>query len=307
MCDTKAITFSRIPILGKTKIEFEDWKFSFERWCKSNNVNDDEKLECLISLTEGIARTIVINSLNNDNPDDYNTIINKLKDHYKSSQPKNSRLLELSTITIKRGEKVLDFNVKFETLLNKINIKLTDEVKISYYINAFRNLPKTYEALLEAEPQTLQEAKEVTSKKEKIHNLIDSNRFKNNFQTNYQKRNFNDNNTFKTNNGKFYNNNNNNNKNNNSNNNYNNNNNYQNNKNNNTSNASNSYYSKFNNANQNIEYRRNTLKYPQTTTDSLQEITNKLADLKLNFCWNCQRIGHVKEDCPDVNSNEPLN
>jgi len=31
MNDTKAITFSRIPILGKTKIEFEDCKFSFER------------------------------------------------------------------------------------------------------------------------------------------------------------------------------------------------------------------------------------------------------------------------------------
>ena len=141
-------------------------------------------MECLISLTEGIARTIVINSLNNDNPDDYNIIINKLKDHYKSPQPKNSRILELSTITIKRREKVLDFNVKFETLLNKINVKLTDEVKISYYINAFRNLPKTYEALLEAEPQTLQDAKEVTSKKEKIHNLVESNRFKNNLYQN---------------------------------------------------------------------------------------------------------------------------
>ena len=31
---------------------------------------------------------------------------------------------------------------------------------------------------------------------------------------------------------------------------------------------------RFNNVNQNIEYRRNTLKYPQPTNEELQEITN---------------------------------
>ena len=34
MSDTKAIKFNRLPILGKPKVEFEDWKFSYERWCK---------------------------------------------------------------------------------------------------------------------------------------------------------------------------------------------------------------------------------------------------------------------------------
>jgi len=28
MSDTKAITFNMLPILGKPKVEFEDWKFS---------------------------------------------------------------------------------------------------------------------------------------------------------------------------------------------------------------------------------------------------------------------------------------
>jgi len=103
MNDTKAITFNRLPILGKSKVEFEEWKFSYERWCITNKVQEDEKLECLISITDGIAITIVINSLNKSNPDNYDTTIDKLKEHYKSVQPKNSRLLELSTITIKRG------------------------------------------------------------------------------------------------------------------------------------------------------------------------------------------------------------
>jgi len=100
-------------------------KFSYERWCITNKVQEDEKLECLISITDGIARTIVINSLNKSNPDNYDTTIDKLKEHYKSVQPKNSRLLELSTITIKRGEKVSEFNVKFDTLVNKSNVNLS--------------------------------------------------------------------------------------------------------------------------------------------------------------------------------------
>jgi len=304
MSDTKAITFNRLPILGKPKVEFEDWKFSYERWCKTNKVDDDEKVECLISITEGTARTIVINSLNKDEPDDYDTTINKLKVHFKSSLPKNSRLLELSTITIKKGESVADFNTKFDTLLNHINIQLSDEVVISYYINAFRSFPKTYETLLEEEPKNLEDAKKITIKKEKIYNLIGTNKSINKFTQgtpNY---------SHKNNNAKYYSNNYNNyNKSNNNNNNNNNNKNYSNtnNYNNKPHNYNNPNYQKFNNVNQNVEYRRNTLKYPQPTNDELQEITKKLADLKINVCINCQRIGHVIEDCPELEESEHLN
>ncbi len=192
MNDTKAITFNRLPILGKPKVAFEEWKYSYERWCKSNNVNEDEKLECLISVTEGIARTIVINALNKDQPDNYDTTINKLRNHYKSSLPKNSRLLELSTITIKKGESVSEFNTKFDTLLNN--------VIISYYINAFRSFPRTYEALLEGEPKKLEEAMELATKKENIYTLIGTNRHSNKFSQNNQRRNYNEN-SF---NGRYY-------------------------------------------------------------------------------------------------------
>jgi len=190
MSDTKAITFNRLPILGKPHVEFEDWKFSYERWCSSNKVTEDEKLECLISITDGVARTIVINSLNKSNPDDYNTTINKLREHYKSALPKNSRLLELSTIIIKKGESVAEFNTKFDTLLNKVNVALSDEVIISYYINTFRNYVKIYESLLEAEPNSLEDAKKITTKKEKIYNLVGSNKSKDRFFSNNSNRNY---------------------------------------------------------------------------------------------------------------------
>jgi len=62
MSDTKTITFNRIPILGQSKVDFDDWKFSYERWCTSNKVEEKEKVECLISVTEGISKKIVINS-----------------------------------------------------------------------------------------------------------------------------------------------------------------------------------------------------------------------------------------------------
>ncbi|ORX73529.1 hypothetical protein BCR32DRAFT_285562 [Anaeromyces robustus] len=37
------------------------------------------------------------------------------------------------------------------------------------------------------------------------------------------------------------------------------------------------------------------------TTEKLNEITNKLENLKINFCVLCQRIGHKAEECPDDN------
>ncbi|ORX77201.1 hypothetical protein BCR32DRAFT_248117 [Anaeromyces robustus] len=256
----------------------------------------------LPSFNNGVARTIVINSLNKQNPDDYNTTMNKLREHYKSSLPKNSRLLELSTITIKRGESVAEFNTRFDTLLNKVNVSLTEEVIISYYINAFRNFTRTYESLLEAEPNSLEEAKKITTKKEKIYNLVGSNKTKARSFPNNSNRNYIESNSQK-NNDKAYNGNHNNfNRNNFSNN---SNRNYYNYNNNNGSNTNknfnpNTNYTKFNNVNQGTEYRRNSLKYPQNTNEELQEITRKLADLKINVCLNCQRIGHVQENCPEL-------
>ena len=56
MSDLKSINFNRIPILGQPTVEFDDWNFSYTRWCNSNKIDEEEKIECLISITTGIAR-----------------------------------------------------------------------------------------------------------------------------------------------------------------------------------------------------------------------------------------------------------
>ncbi len=194
-----------------------------------------------------------------------------------------------------------EFNVKFDTLVSKIKINLTDEVIISYYINAFRNFTRTYESLLEAEPSTLEDAKKITSRKEKIYNLVESNKSKNSLSQNSQRRNYNE----RNNNGKTYSNNYNK-INQNSFSNYGINKTYQ--KYGNINKNPNNYsHQKFDNSNQNLEYRKNTFKYPQTTNEELQEITKKLADLKINVCINCQRIGHIVDNCPELNESGHLN
>ncbi|ORX77791.1 hypothetical protein BCR32DRAFT_282866 [Anaeromyces robustus] len=43
---------------SKSRVEFENWKFSYERWCLSNKITEDKNLECLISITDGVAKTI---------------------------------------------------------------------------------------------------------------------------------------------------------------------------------------------------------------------------------------------------------
>jgi len=70
------------------------------------------------------------------------------------------------------------------------------------------------------------------------------------------------------------------------------------------------YYNRLNtdkeqtNPNKNVEYRKNSLKYPEQNSDEIQEITKKLADLKINLCIGCQRIGHTIEDCPEIENEE---
>jgi len=63
-------------------------------------------------------------------------------------------------------------------------------------------------------------------------------------------------------------------------------------------------YSEQTNLNKNVEYRRNSLKYSKQNNDEIQEITKKLADLKINLCIGCQRIGHTIEDCPEIENEE---
>jgi len=48
-----------------------------------------------------------------------------------------------------------------------------------------------------------------------------------------------------------------------------------------------------------IEQRRISLKYPQPSPEELNDITEKIAKLKINFCVQCQRIGHLIEECPE--------
>jgi len=81
-------------------------------------------------------------------------------------------------MTIKKGEKVADFDIKFLDLVNQLQLVNNENIIIIYYINAFRNWPRMYEHLLEEEPKTLKEVMDFTSKKEKIFNLLGNNKQK---------------------------------------------------------------------------------------------------------------------------------
>jgi len=181
MDQTKALTFNRIPILGSSKISFDEWKFAFDHWCKTFGIKEEsEKVDYLFAITDKTARTIVYNSLNKKTPDSYETILTNLSKHFKKSSTKNSRILELSSITIKKDESISDFDLRFSDLLNQVSktVNISEVIIISYYINAFRNWPRIYESLMEEEPITLEEAMKITSKKEKIMKLIKENKEK---------------------------------------------------------------------------------------------------------------------------------
>ncbi|ORX63737.1 hypothetical protein BCR32DRAFT_307342 [Anaeromyces robustus] len=314
---SKSITFNRLPILGSSKTTFDEWKFSFDHWCKTFNITEEsEKIDYLLAITDKIARTIVYNSLNKSTPDDYDTILTNLGKHFKKTTSKNSRILELSSITIRKDESISDFDLRFSDLLNQVNktVTMSDVIVTSYYINAYRNWPKIYENLMEEEPITLEGAMKITSKKEKIMNLIKENKekgtsskeklsnsnstrkhtdnhynnysyknvtnFKQPSKSNYEKYNSNNNN-YNNQNKSFFNNN------------Y-----YEQNKNN--------HYNK-----EKLTNETNNNPKGKLNDNDIDEITKKLAGLNLNFCVNCLRIGHNYEECNekeiDENNDDHLN
>jgi len=320
----KNLTFNRLPILGSTKVSFDEWKFAFDHWCKTYKVTEEtEKIDYLFAITEGTARTIVYNSLNKETPDNYDTIISNLGKHFKKTSSKNSRILELSSITIRKDESISDFDLRFSDLLNQVNktVTMNEVIITSYYINAFRSWTKIYENLMEDEPTTLEAAMKITSKKEKIMNLIKENKSKinskekssnlkitgqttNNYPTNYTNKNvINNNKNFSNNFNKT------------SDNNYRSynfgqnkkiiyGNNYNNNRtyNNNEQNKNNYYYN-----NKLVNETKDNQKKNEVNNE-IEEITKKLSDLKINFCINYMRIGHVSEECLEKEStNEHLN
>lgn len=322
---SKTITFNRLPILGSSKITFDEWKFSFDHWCKTFKITDEtEKIDHLFAITDKTARTIVYNSLNKSTPDNYDTIIKNLSKHYKKSSAKNSKILELSSITIRKDESITDFDLRFSELLNQVikNVTIPDVIITSYYINAFRNWTKIYENLMEEEPTTLQDAMKITEKKEKILNLMKENKGKGSISkeklsnTDTKKQNENHSNYYNKYNPTYT----------------------QNNRNNvdadkfnnfNYNNQSRSYYNNnnYNNRAYNNNYNnnnrdplRNNFNKNKTNNDTnniqkqkfssneIEEITKKLSDLKLNFCVNCLRVGHDETECNEnENSNDHLN
>ncbi|ORX86084.1 hypothetical protein BCR32DRAFT_275758 [Anaeromyces robustus] len=148
---TKTLTFNRLPILGSSKVTFDEWKFSFNHWCETFKVIDEsEKINYLFAITDKTARTIVYNSLNKSNPDNYETIIKNIGKYYKKTSAKNSRILELSSITIRKDESITEFDLRFSDILNQVSktITLGDIVVTSYYVKAFRNWTKIYESLM---------------------------------------------------------------------------------------------------------------------------------------------------------------
>ena len=75
---------------------------------------------------------------------------------------------------IRKDESITDFDLRFSELLNQVikSINIPDVIITSYYINAFRNWTKIYENLMEEEPTSLEDAMNITEKKEKILNLM---------------------------------------------------------------------------------------------------------------------------------------
>ena len=325
---TKSITFNRLPILGSSKSTFDEWKFAFDHWCKTFKVTDEtEKVDYLFAITDKTARTIVYNSLNKLKPDNYETILTNLGKHYKKTASKNSRILELSSITIKKDESISDFDLRFSDLLNQVckTVELSEVIITSYYINAFRNWSRIYENLMEEEPTTLEGAMKITSKKEKIMNLIKENKEKSN---NIKEKSNNSNKAIKKNIDTYYNSHQYNSYTNktgtnfiqpirNRNENYNNQNNYNNKYNSNNYNNQNKSYpnNEYNNqknktnylSKNNLENNINKKQNDKLNNNEIDEITKKLADLNLNFCVNCLRVGHNSDECYEDEINETDN
>ena len=256
------------------------------------------------------------NSLNKTTPDNYDTIIKNLRKYYKKTSAKNSKILELSSITIRKDETITEFDLRFSDILNQVNktVTMSDIVVTSYYVNAFRNWNKIYESLMEEEPTNLESAMEITGKKEKVMNLMkenkgkgislkekpsNSNPTKNKQENSYNKyynRNYSNyilNNRDKNNLNKY-----------NKFNYYNQNKNYL--------DYKNSFNKLYNSDEQNNNYyirnkpknEINNNQKSKLNNDEINEITKRLSDLKISFCVNCMKVGHSKEECVENKNNE---
>lgn len=146
-----------IPILGGEKeVDFENWKYAFEKFCTDHKIENSEKLENLWKVTENEIKDIVLDQIKKKDEGSYDEAIKKIETYYLGDNIYVS-CIEFMSISINDKEQIIQFNNRFSKEYKKIKDKaeISDKMAVSIYIKALTKRKYIKEKLLDEKPEAL--------------------------------------------------------------------------------------------------------------------------------------------------------
>jgi len=159
-----------IPKLGNENRDVNGWFTLMETWLSLGGVTQDD-LKLLWCKTTVVGD--VLEFVKNQCEENENLTLVQMKDaldeYYGNKVNQQALKDEILSLSIRYGETVKDYNLRFKKLFNKLNRGARESVQVSDYIRTLKPRRKVWEGLVVKDFTNLEEAYKLAEKYDKVY------------------------------------------------------------------------------------------------------------------------------------------